>query len=700
MFMTRNILDFSDYIIEHTRDFTGREWVFTQIDRWLANPDAPPFFIITGEPGIGKTAIAAQLVRISNGQAPEPAGCISIKKGFLNAAHFCIRQQVNTVEPLEFVQSLYSQLLEIEGFTEEMLENKGVEGQTAVPAYIDMVINPLKALHDRDPNRQTVIVVDSLDEAARMARRDTIVDLLANTGRLPAGVRFILTTRPEDRVLRRFDERNVPYLLLDVTRGGNPEDIRRYIQEKLSSSNALAARLAENHMDKETFIEAAGEACKGNFLYLVWLLPAIAGGKQGLDDPAAFPVGLDGIYQAFLRTRIGNDLDQWRKSYRLLLGVLIAAQEPLAIDQLTRFTGLEAQEVRDILIDVQQVLSPSLYQQGLYQPYHQSIVGFLTHADRAGELWIDPQPIHDKIADLYLSEYNGRWAACDRYGLRHLPFHLAQAGRLEDLRRLLLDFSWLQAKLEAADISSILVDYDFSAHDEELHLAQGALRLSAHALAKNKSEMAGQLVGRLLACEQPGIQGLVGQAKEWRGKPWLRPLTASLMLPGPLLLTLEGHRDDVSAVALHADGRRAISASKDKTLKVWDLESGECLRTLEGHEGVVSAVALYADGELAVSASWDETLKVWDLESGECLCTLKGHHIGVNAVVIHADGKRAVSASKDRTLKVWDLERGTIIASFQGDSEITCCVIMSDEQTIVAGEESGRMHFLKLEGWN
>ncbi|NLW10102.1 MAG: hypothetical protein GX036_09680, partial [Firmicutes bacterium] len=54
----------------------------------------------------------------------------------------------------------------------------------------------------------------------------------------------------------------------------------------------------------------------------------------------------------------------------------------------------------------------------------------------------------------------------------------------------------------------------------------------------------------------------------------------------------------------------------------------------------------------------------------------------------------------DTTLKVWDLERGTIIASFQGDSEITCCVIMSDEQTIVAGEESGRMHFLKLEGWN
>ena len=78
-------------------------------------------------------------------------------------------------------------------------------------------------------------------------------------------------------------------------------------------------------------------------------------------------------------------------------------------------------------------------------------------------------------------------------------------------------------------------------------------------------------------------------------------------------------------VALTADGRQAVSASYDKTLKVWDVESGGELRTLEGHSGSVYGVAVTADGRRAVSASWDNTLKVWDVESGRELRTLKGH---------------------------------------------------------------------------
>ncbi|MDT9205827.1 MAG: WD40 repeat domain-containing protein, partial [Limnospira sp. PMC 1236.20] len=76
-----------------------------------------------------------------------------------------------------------------------------------------------------------------------------------------------------------------------------------------------------------------------------------------------------------------------------------------------------------------------------------------------------------------------------------------------------------------------------------------------------------------------------------------------------------------------------------------------------GHSNRVEAVAIAPDGKRAVSASSDKTLKLWDLETGTELATLTGHSWSVNAVAIAPDGFRAVSASMDKTLKLWDLER-------------------------------------------
>ena len=80
-----------------------------------------------------------------------------------------------------------------------------------------------------------------------------------------------------------------------------------------------------------------------------------------------------------------------------------------------------------------------------------------------------------------------------------------------------------------------------------------------------------------------------------------------------------------SSVALTPDGRKGISGSDDNTVRVWDLESGECLKVLEGHTDFVKSVALTPDGRKAISGSYDKTVRVWDLESGECLKVLEGH---------------------------------------------------------------------------
>ncbi|PSB47732.1 WD40 repeat domain-containing protein [filamentous cyanobacterium Phorm 6] len=294
------------------------------------------------------------------------------------------------------------------------------------------------------------------------------------------------------------------------------------------------------------------------------------------------------------------------------------------------------------------------------------------------------------------------------YALETLPGHLADSVQGERLHQLLTDFDFIEAKLEALGVQALIEDYDLARvsdvllsaeQGETLRLIQGAIRKSAHVLERDKTQLAGQLLGMLLDFEMPEIQAMLEQAKQWKDALWLRPLKANLERPQEVALrTLAGHARRVSAVAIAPDGKTVISASWDNTLKIWDTETGSELKTLTRHDYWVNAVAIAPDGKTAISASGDETLKIWDTETGRELKTLTGHNSWVLAVAIAPDGKTAISASRDHTLKVWDLLTGKEVASFSGESAFSGCAIAPDGVTVVAGDASGRVHFLRLEG--
>ncbi|WP_437932652.1 AAA family ATPase [Sorangium sp. So ce291] len=190
-----------------------------------------------------------------------------------------------------------------------------------------------------------------------------------------------------------------------------------------------------------------------------------------------------------------------------------------------------------------------------------------------------------------------------------------------------------------------------------------------------------------------------------------KTLKVWVLATGQLLRTIQEHTDEseddeddeddfwptygVNGVAVTPDGRIAISASDDNTLKVWDLATGQLLRTLQGHTSFVNRVAVTPDGRLAVSASFDETLRVWDLATGQLLRTLQGHTNWVEGVAMTSDGRFAVSASKDKTLKVWDLA-GTDqpIAILETHAFMYCCAATADAKTILAGDAAGVLHVL------
>jgi WD40 repeat protein len=120
--------------------------------------------------------------------------------------------------------------------------------------------------------------------------------------------------------------------------------------------------------------------------------------------------------------------------------------------------------------------------------------------------------------------------------------------------------------------------------------------------------------------------------------------------------------------------------------------------TLHGHSDSVSAIALTPDGKTVISGSRDNTIKIWDLVTGTEKFTLKGRSDSVSAIALTPDGKTVISRSDDNTIKIWDLATRKEIATFTGESPITCCAVAPDGVTIVAGESSGRLHFLRLQG--
>src|SRR5512144_2807298 len=96
--------------------------------------------------------------------------------------------------------------------------------------------------------------------------------------------------------------------------------------------------------------------------------------------------------------------------------------------------------------------------------------------------------------------------ARDSYFFPFLPYHLAAAGRRDELKALLADYAWIEAKLKATDVQSVISDYDLVANEPGLSLVQRALRLSIPALSRDRTYLLGQLIGRLREIEEPHIR--------------------------------------------------------------------------------------------------------------------------------------------------------------------------------------------------
>ncbi|RKK95321.1 hypothetical protein BFJ68_g14819, partial [Fusarium oxysporum] len=120
-----------------------------------------------------------------------------------------------------------------------------------------------------------------------------------------------------------------------------------------------------------------------------------------------------------------------------------------------------------------------------------------------------------------------------------------------------------------------------------------------------------------------------------------------------------------------------------KTVKIWNVATGEEERTLEGHTDSVNSVVFSNDGKLITSGSGDKTVKIWNAATGEEERTLEGHTDSVNSVVFSNDGKLITSGSGDETVKIWNVTSGTNVKSFDASQSTEVLSFTDDDSVLV-----------------
>lgn len=175
---------------------------------------------------------------------------------------------------------------------------------------------------------------------------------------------------------------------------------------------------------------------------------------------------------------------------------------------------------------------------------------------------------------------------------------------------------------------------------------------------------------------------------------WDRTLKVWNVDNGQCIRSLEGHSDRVICVSI-IDESKVVSGSWDGSLKVWNIDNGECVQTIRAHSHYIECLTVVNKSKI-LSGSWDKTLKVWNIHTGQCIQILQGHSGDIYCVQL-IDSTKVVSGSLDRTLKLWNVETGECINTLRGHSGAIYCLSMIDKSKIVSGSYDNTLKVWNVE---
>ena len=467
--------------------FSGRSWALQRIDEWLAGDTS--LLIITGDPGAGKSAMAAWLV----GEGPPPSDEDSAKalarlRERWDAVHFCALQwERGSADPRHFAERLALQLADVPGFTAAALEalrpqvtlNQTVtatdsvvtgigaltiQGQDTAEVFRTCVVAPLTHVMQRSPALDIVVLVDGLDEAASMPGH-TVTDLLTILLSVPR-VHLLIGTRRQSDVLDALDDGRALVSYLDLSapelRAAAEEDLRAYVVDRFATQEVELPAGA---------VDDIVTASEGNFAYAVYLLDEVLTGARQATDLGGLPKTLNGLYESSLSRLREKHADTWEQEYWPLLGLVTVSFRGAPTTELATWAGVANEGV--LIQRITQLAPVIVFDEAVegWRLFHRSMAEFLSSrtAPRQGTMganrwFVDPVRWHRTIADHYLAVAGGGsgWNAVADYGVHNVLQHLERAARLS------IDVGERQEADESlASIETLLQDPAFHAEQQE-----------------------------------------------------------------------------------------------------------------------------------------------------------------------------------------------------------------------------------------
>ena len=707
--------------LESGWQFAGRVEATRAILGWMACPSHLPedrLYVLTADGGTGKSALLGRLISLTDRQYRDKAQAEGWNRGH--------DQQAGTVpEPDRIDAALSLRNLSPQALAEHLAGLLGTGPFDNIEAFVEKAVQSYRRRDGAAP----CIVLDALDEALEPS---AIVFRVVHP-LVQAGWKLLVATRRTARAKGAndliADLGAVTVFELDRDQQ-SWNDIYAYAQGRLRPHTGLvtladsAAKLIADRSDNKFLFArmATSSLLRKTGPITLDQLPTLVA-QDATDALTRELAALDEEFRrSFARSNDGATAMltalAWSEGEGVPIRDGIWAAMASAVSSLSGPSPeFEERHILWLLREAGRFIQESGDgEQAVYRLFHKSLVDYFKQGSFPSQR--EMESVDERVAGALVTcvRASRDWTYTNPYLIRHMPAHLASRPEQKGLNNLLLNFDWIQARLNLSGIQALLGDYRLCrSADPATARLHRTLTMAAHILREHPDQLIPQLLGRIapgvpdmapLVDGQPGanyglppssqeglnitqrlilqlpdlnieqrggglidhtlsLDGLLERARvSIRGPRWV-PEFGGLSQAGALVYTLKGHEGPIRSVALSTDGRTAVSGSDDHTVRLWDAQTGQPLKTLQGHEGWVSSVALSADSRTVVSGSGDHTVRLWDAQTGQPLRTLQGHECCVSSVALSADGRTVVSGGRDNTVRLWDAQTGELLPTPQ-----------------------------------